>query len=862
MIFLLIFLLPFYASATPRTIVADQIQSSDLTKLWLMPIASGTLMTTGGAAGTFWNLNGNAGTGGTATLGTTDAQPWSTIANGIFVDAYGIDGAISSIQNIVPADGVSRTQRNAQTNLTPGVDTTTANNTLVSNALDYAGGFNYGGNIVTQSSRFQNVGTGTLNYGSVLDNSALFNGGGTTSLFKGNNLDVQVNGANVTNYEGVNSYMSMTNSTIDGLNMYNSNAQLTNVTGNNTVIDGHTMVVAGTSVIAGGLNGYNAQVVAQDTAAINDLRGLNINSTVQNASQANGLTGGSFNVSVNDTAQVTGFVQGLNSNIQTAVGGSTVSITGFNNGMTLAAPMASGQGLNGENINFQIASTVTGLNYLNGIAVNGNIDAPLTAAHNMTTIGANYNFTSHFTVGFVTNLSDFSQFQTGSQVLGGYQGLTIGANWLPGAIFNANYQGASVNSQFDGQAGITNVNAFNANMGFGATTATTLQNYYAHTDYPNFHAHAAMTEYKGVELGPNWDAGSTIVKMSVVDVHPNAPSSPMSGNEANGVRVEMNNVHMADPTQFPNAIDSDGGHFNANFSADLTASLSGVFWLHSMGGQFHIMPGVPQNGGVLAFGNANFPTFFAEDDMGPDFTGLHIGYSGVISAGQTGVLTGKTVDSINQVIAASSIPAPSTGGTISNFSMFRAAGLLPSGGSLVVTNMYGYRTDSLLCTFNSNGNCWNLYDQSGAENFLGKLAIGTGTFKVANASTALEIGNNEAFLNGRGTTVQKNALTPLAGMQFYDTTLQQLQWYNGTAWVTASGAGGGPTPFQEAPTPACDGVTTVFNLTNPPVAVANSSLFKNGMILNQGSDYTIAGTVLTLSTACLPGETLYDTYSY
>jgi len=60
-----------------------------------------------------------------------------------------------------------------------------------------------------------------------------------------------------------------------------------------------------------------------------------------------------------------------------------------------------------------------------------------------------------------------------------------------------------------------------------------------------------------------------------------------------------------------------------------------------------------------------------------------------------------------------------------------------------------------------------------------------GGFGNNNASAALQIdGTNRGFLPPRLTTTQKNAIaTPAAGLQVYDTTLNQMSYYNGTTWI-------------------------------------------------------------------------------
>jgi hypothetical protein len=64
----------------------------------------------------------------------------------------------------------------------------------------------------------------------------------------------------------------------------------------------------------------------------------------------------------------------------------------------------------------------------------------------------------------------------------------------------------------------------------------------------------------------------------------------------------------------------------------------------------------------------------------------------------------------------------------------------------------------------------------------GSVGIGTAT---PNSSSLLDItSTTKGFLPPRLTTTQKNAIgTPAAGLQVYDTTLNQMSYYNGTTWV-------------------------------------------------------------------------------
>jgi hypothetical protein len=67
----------------------------------------------------------------------------------------------------------------------------------------------------------------------------------------------------------------------------------------------------------------------------------------------------------------------------------------------------------------------------------------------------------------------------------------------------------------------------------------------------------------------------------------------------------------------------------------------------------------------------------------------------------------------------------------------------------------------------------------------GNWAIGNGTATADVPSAKLQINSTtQGVLFPRMTTVQKLAIgSPAAGLQVYDTTLNQMSYYNGTTWV-------------------------------------------------------------------------------
>jgi len=110
--------------------------------------------------GSGWSLLGNAGTGGTAILGTTDAQPFSIRANNTNLLTFsGTDPAFSSAVTQVPADATGLNQFDFRVFLAPSASTTGANNTGFNNQLIWDNGNlgfgNSGGSLLCAKSPFQ-----------------------------------------------------------------------------------------------------------------------------------------------------------------------------------------------------------------------------------------------------------------------------------------------------------------------------------------------------------------------------------------------------------------------------------------------------------------------------------------------------------------------------------------------------------------------------------------------------------------------------------------------------------------------------------------------------------------------------------
>lgn len=124
--------------------------------------------------------------------------------------------------------------------------------------------------------------------------------------------------------------------------------------------------------------------------------------------------------------------------------------------------------------------------------------------------------------------------------------------------------------------------------------------------------------------------------------------------------------------------------------------------------------------------------------------------------------------------------------------------------------------------------------------------------------------------NGNPNVVALHPNTYMTGCQMVRSdVLSGINTYSMTgttaspAW-SLNGSGGTVPSFADAevPTPATDGVTTVFTLAHAPNPVESLQLELNGQGQIQGVDYTLLGTTITMASAPLAGTYLQAWYRY
>lgn len=68
--------------------------------------------------------------------------------------------------------------------------------------------------------------------------------------------------------------------------------------------------------------------------------------------------------------------------------------------------------------------------------------------------------------------------------------------------------------------------------------------------------------------------------------------------------------------------------------------------------------------------------------------------------------------------------------------------------------------------------------------------------------------------------------------------------------------------IQEVPAGTINSSNTAFTLAHTPIASANVKLYQDGLFLRQGTDYTISGAAITMTTAPATGQVLDAVYTH
>jgi uncharacterized protein (TIGR02145 family) len=152
-----------------------------------------------------------------------------------------------------------------------------------------------------------------------------------------------------------------------------------------------------------------------------------------------------------------------------------------------------------------------------------------------------------------------------------------------------------------------------------------------------------------------------------------------------------------------------------------------------------------------------------------------------------------------------------------------------------------------------NGSQWVVNNSNIFNNSAG---VGIGT-AAPDASAKVDISSStQGFLPPRMTTAQRNAIaSPAVGLTIYNTTMNCLQWWNGTLWY--DGCGNNAPPAAALSTINCGGATTTGTLTQGSAAAGVSTTVSyTGGNAGSYSAQTVNSTGVTGLTASLAAGTL------
>lgn len=307
----------------------------------------------------------------------------------------------------------------------------------------------------------------------------------------------------------------------------------------------------------------------------------------------------------------------------------------------------------------------------------------------------------------------------------------------------------------------------------------------------NFNGNSSCT---GLGISGNYGALTT-GNFQGISINPVVTSGPY------GAGININTASMGTTSTF--AIDAVGdirvtGDYSQVGDTNINGSL--VAGLTNVGGSVNPVDGggVPSNvnsvtGGVTALNGvtvANADTIGTAINLNVNLEDNSVSTSGAFGLGfaaQTNTLlvdtrTGSTLDNISASTAALNLLGSSTGGTIDTVKLYNAAAI--PNGITTINKLRGFTFDMPFGTVGTVVH--GFYNPSDSENYFKQsLVVGEDAEVRANSSVGIEINSaTKALLNARMTTVERDALTPLDGMQVYNETLDAVDVRANGAWTS------------------------------------------------------------------------------
>lgn len=431
--------------------------------------------------------------------------------------------------------------------------------------------------------------------------------------------------------------------------------------------------------------------------------------------------------------------------------------TGYSNNPTITT-LTGNAGYTGLGIFPNITTVNSG--GVNGISINPTIGTIVSGGFNGININPNISLNNNYVVGLDINMNNVTNY-AGAQASLVVQDITYVVN-EPGSANN------SITVEY--------------------TNTTTAGNEVATFSFPNIVVSIESGVSTATQVLAAINAVPSLISNATITIT-GTPSNPQvtypQTNLAGGINPGTKKAaNFVGDVSIDGALSFTGGlsigALSSFAAVDISAYPSGVNSIDTLITAPSIADNTTINTDILAVNTAMLLTLGDNVTATSSFLGYTaLGLPAVLAMG-----TGSTIDRVTGATFALSLDSGAGGGTVDEVDLCRALAI--PNGVTTVNKLYGYKMD---LPFGDPGTTsWGFYESPGVHNYMqGDLLVG-GTAgsvdTVVNSSVGIELNSTtKAILNARMTTTEKNALTAVAGMMVYDTTLNQLSYYNGSTWV-------------------------------------------------------------------------------
>lgn len=380
-----------------------------------------------------------------------------------------------------------------------------------------------------------------------------------------------------------------------------------------------------------------------------------------------------------------------------------------------------------------------------------------------------------------------------------------------------NYQGYSHNSNMNNTSSSNSMTVFNTGDTF--SNNSNVVNFTGLNNNSSFNDNSTCTNYTGLNTNTTFNGASTCSNFTGLQVN---GSSSTQIPQVTGINVNLSSFQTV-PANRKGGIVINDGTYNLFINTGIKMGAPGGFDVVNLQiVNCSIDLGTPIVG-TNFLGNLESTFLAANDNMtallGPSAMPGFINFAAVA---QFDVALGKTVDMVTASLLGLTVPplVVGDGGTVSTATAALIL-FLNQGGNTTVTNLYGVRVDDQFTTNAGPTTSWGIsVDDALCNNYFAlNVVIGGITKLPSNSSTALDIQSLGAVRMPRLNVAQVAALTPLTGMMVYNTTINQVGYYNGIQWVYLGGTANSVNAYLSTTLPLVQNTNSIVNFDQIPLMV-------------------------------------------